>query len=800
MKYKDQGEDKIFIDSGSNIWLGLKSGGLHRFNPENKKFESFDPGNDIPANIDNFKITSIIEDAKGNLWIGTYLRSVVYFDVKNHDFIYLKSIRIFNDTIFAITDICLQNDTLWIGTFDIGLVCYDLETKQSRIYNAGHSIHDLLYRNVKTLFVDRTNNLWIGSNGKGINILNHYQKPFYYLNDSEENPINISFSSIRSIYQDEDKNVWIGGYMGFEKLNLLNATTELIKNTIIYSICPDPRNKNILWLGTEGGGIYSYNKVSNDFERFVFDEYIESNINVGCNVYGLHVYDIEFKNDSLLFAGTNLGLVKINTITNSFHIFGFESNYTNSLPVGKIISIDFDSNGKLMISSGTQGIFEYNEKDNIFVRPFSGKGNFPNTYVFCIHESKNGIFWLGTDWSLCCMDTKKETYTYFTKDDGLPNNVVYAVLEDDYDNLWLSTNQGISKYNLTENKFNNFDDKDGLPGNEFNSKAFFQSDDYFYFGGVDGLVIFNPDEIFINSIPPKLAITQLKKYSNKGIDKSFAIKDDKIIIEPHENIVEIGFSTFDFIDPLSCRYMYRIQGYSDNWIELGNMHNIFLNDLNPGNYNLEIRASNSDGIWTNSPKQIELQVIPKFIETIYFKLIIFLVSLLIVIAVYFERMSIVKRQKKDLEIRIHKKTKELLKANKELNISNSTKDRFLSIIAHDLKNPFNSLLGFSEILQEEWFSMEDSKRLELVSILHKTLQETYQLLINLLDWSRLQRNKLKWQPEMVDLHEIVQNTYAQTNPLAVHKEISIIVLVNPNTQVYVDKEMISTILRNLISN
>ena len=183
----------------------------------------------------------------------------------------------------------------------------------------------------------------------------------------------------------------------------------------------------------------------------------------------------------------------------------------------------------------------------------------------------------------------------------------------------------------------------------------------------------------------------------------------------------------------------------------------------------------------------------------FFYGLLILVALILAL-LYFHQFSKNRKQKAKLEASIREKTQELEQANEELKLSNSTKDKFFSIIAHDLKSPFNSLLGFSEILQEDWFGLDESRRFELVSIMHKTLGETYQLLINLLDWSRLQRHKMICEPDKVDLYDLVESIKSQFAAMALQKDISIISSISPNTVVLADKEMVSAILRNLLSN
>jgi len=148
-----------------------------------------------------------------------------------------------------------------------------------------------------------------------------------------------------------------------------------------------------------------------------------------------------------------------------------------------------------------------------------------------------------------------------------------------------------------------------------------------------------------------------------------------------------------------------------------------------------------------------------------------------------------------------KKAEQTLKeSEKKLRETNRAKDKFFSIIAHDLKSPFNSLLGFSQILNENFEQYDANKQKEFIEIIYKTLVNTYKLLENLLLWSRSQINSIDFKPEKVNLYLLSNETCQLLKQTADNKSIELINRIEKNIHIEVDKSMFLVIIRNLLSN
>ena len=145
-------------------------------------------------------------------------------------------------------------------------------------------------------------------------------------------------------------------------------------------------------------------------------------------------------------------------------------------------------------------------------------------------------------------------------------------------------------------------------------------------------------------------------------------------------------------------------------------------------------------------------------------------------------------------------TKFLSEQNAKLQEANTTKEKFLSIIGHDLKNPFNSVLGLSNLVIDQWKSLDDEERFQITNEINSSSQSLYELLDNLLIWSRSQTSSTKQIPELFDLNESINQIYEIFRNQATYKNINVRLNFSGEKKVFADPNMIATVIRNLLSN
>lgn len=154
-------------------------------------------------------------------------------------------------------------------------------------------------------------------------------------------------------------------------------------------------------------------------------------------------------------------------------------------------------------------------------------------------------------------------------------------------------------------------------------------------------------------------------------------------------------------------------------------------------------------------------------------------------------VDVTERKKNELKIE---------EQNKKLKELNATKDKFVSIIAHDLKNPFNSLLGFSELLMSDLNENNNERTQEFASIINSTAQNTYTLLENLLEWAATQQNKINFQPKLLALNALTDECLVMVSGSAKRKQIEVENLITNDFAVFADAQMLKTVIRNLLTN
>jgi signal transduction histidine kinase len=154
----------------------------------------------------------------------------------------------------------------------------------------------------------------------------------------------------------------------------------------------------------------------------------------------------------------------------------------------------------------------------------------------------------------------------------------------------------------------------------------------------------------------------------------------------------------------------------------------------------------------------------------------------------------------ETHMEIQRKNHKIKKQNVELQELNASKDKFFSIIAHDVKNPFQGILGLSKLLEENLSMFSEEETVEIATQIHNSTSSLYKLLENLLEWSRVQLGKIPFEPNVMPINSIAQGNFELLSTNAEAKSITFQNNVPEGTQAYADYNMVTTIVRNLISN
>ena len=805
----------MIIDRVGDFFVSIENVGFLHWSGNDNQFNLYCPNGTDAAPVGSV-LFSMCEDKNGLIWIGDRdAKGISIFNKETKKFTFCPAEELNPYSIETNKINCIyedKNGSIWIGTI-IGLEKFSPgKSKFTRYYSNPIHPYTLSLNNTLCFTESKTGDIWIGTDGGGLNKFNRETKKFvHYLHDPS-NPNSISSNSIISICEDHEGTLWMGTF---------NGGLAKMKNNKFSAYYPNDNNP-----------------------------YSISNINIW--------YVLEDSKENLWVATLNSGLHLFDRATNRFYNYTNESEDSTSLCSNSIIELYENSKQQLYITTYAGiSIIELGDYDfsnlppNLKFRNLQHNDNrnsISSNEVYCVKEDNKGNMWFGTiATGIDKYDCTTGKFTNYSTKDGLPGNSVSSILTDSLNNLWLATDNGLVKFNPQTEEIVAFDQKDGLQNRSLKSWALKTKDGEMFFGGPNGFNSFYPEKIKYheNLHKPPVVITQLKIFNqpvaineliNNRVILSNAISEtQELILTYKENYFTLEFIALDYTAPEKNKYAYKMEGFDKDWVHCGNRREANYTNLDPGNYTFKVIASNNDNVWNEDGTALKIVILPPWWKTWLFRSIIILALIVLLVSIFIIRVQQFKNQKILLEKLVAEKTSELqslnstllkqaaelnhtnilleerkeeiekqkeslIEMNQELNELNATKDKFFSIIAHDIKTPFNAIVGFSSLLNENFFEWTDEMKLKSIDRIYKSSKNLYQLLENLLQWSRSQRGKIEFQPESIQLSEVFKDITELMKGIAEAKNIELTVKLNQELTVYADRQMLNAILRNLVSN
>lgn len=447
-------------------------------------------------------------------------------------------------------------------------------------------------------------------------------------------------TSMRGITEDSAGNLWAGSYgytyKGTEYLlHKLYPKTGAVQHLNFRSEIPSSLGPPILYKTLFlGNRLYGATDGNNLLE--IDPKTLRYDIHAFPSITGNEFTFVYNLNDTTLWMGCLSGMAlfnikrKIPILCNNLagrYIKNTRVNYF--MPWGNGFTLASTSNGLYVLNDSAQIVGHYGDA--------ADKIPLPSARIFYTVWAQNRL-WAGSADGLICIDTAARKTTLFTTSEGLPDNNIYAALPDGRSNLWLSTNNGLSCFNMQTHKVRNYGLADGLPSMEFNNASFLKArDGMFYFGGINGVVAFDPEQIGDES--EKEDSVQLIAYSkyaaanNRSDTVMGNAVSEKIEFNAGDRFFQFAFMSPDYRNTEQNRFRYSLNGFGDsNWHLLESGNKLLFNSLPPGNYTLRVQVSTAGQDWSASEWQTEIVVKTPWYKTFWF----YLFSLLAVaLAVYF---------------------------------------------------------------------------------------------------------------------------------------------------------------------
>ncbi|TRX65932.1 two-component regulator propeller domain-containing protein [Carboxylicivirga sp. M1479] len=769
-------QQRLFINTKNGLWV-------HHLNKQYTKqlIETFNTTNSLSIN----KSKALQIDKDGNVWYATHGDGLFIFD---EDLQVLKCIHNPTDkesvsqNAFNCIYSDLESGNIWLGTYGAGINIYHPSAnKFTLIKNNPLSDNSLPSNFIWSILEARDSCLWIGTNDKGLSRYCPKANRFTNFSSQPKNTNSLGHNCVRELFEDSDGNIWIG---------------------------------------TDGGGLNRYNSSNGSFTKYLHDE------NDAHSITGNSVRVVFEDSQDQLWVGTSQGLNLFNRRQNTFMRYTHQPNNTNSLSNNFVYaSIIEDEKGNLWIGTYGGGLNCFNPTTNTF-KHYTTHGQpgscLSDDIVFSLYEDEQGFIWVGTNEGLNILNPTTGKIQVLGMQDGLPNEVIYSIMPDDAGFLWMSTNHGVCCLDPQTMKTRNYDVSDGLQSNEFNGGAFHKGySGRLYFGGVYGFNILMPTKIQENSFMGKPVITRLEVLGDEvqastidlGIGSRISEVDSQFVSSSnisYTNHIELNYSQrffaieysgLNYLYPDKTNYAFQLSPMDKRWNKAGQRNYVSFANVKPGNYTFRVVSTNGDGVWSKNEAQLHITIRTPFWQTTWFVLLEITVVLLLIVFVY--RFLLKVKMNKLLKNR----NEQILETNRQLHVSeenlrqmNVTKDKFFSIISHDLKNPFSSLLAISNMLDQNYEQADEEDKRQGVQRINNSVKHIYLLLENLLTWSRSQRGKINFEPKKFDLSTLIIENCNLYREAAEKKSINLINNTPDGAIAYGDRNMVSTIIRNLTGN
>jgi signal transduction histidine kinase len=282
---------------------------------------------------------------------------------------------------------------------------------------------------------------------------------------------------------------------------------------------------------------------------------------------------------------------------------------------------------------------------------------------------------------------------------------------------------------------------------------------------------------------------------------------DEIILSHRQNFLTFEFSAFNYVNSRKNQYKYMMEGVNTDWVDAGNQRFADYQGLSPGKYTFKVIGSNNDGIWNLEGDRLGVIIRPPWWASVpAYLLYIILIVLFIFGYIRFRTKRLI-RHSRELESQVVDRTRQISLQKEEIETQknileelNASKDKLFRIVAHDLKNPMTALLSITNSLNFSYHQLEERDKEESVKQANKAAEDLHRLLENLLQWTTSQTGKLKIEAINFDLSRLANENISLAETSAKRKKISVTSTVPEGCVVYADRNMISTVLRNLLSN
>jgi signal transduction histidine kinase/ligand-binding sensor domain-containing protein/CheY-like chemotaxis protein/HPt (histidine-containing phosphotransfer) domain-containing protein len=849
----------LLVDPHGQLWVGTSDAGVDILDPATGQFAHLRHDSRVAKSLLDDHIQRIEVDRTGTVWVST-LTGLDRWLPQQRGFAHLPHLAGDTSTLSGthITHVLQdRSGALWVTSIDGGLNLMDRSGHVQAIYRHDPKNPDSLASDdVRAILQDQSGDVWVGT-VQGLDLLDRSSNQFHHYSHDPKDAGSLPDSEILSLYEDQSGLVWIGTRAGGvsrwnpQSWELGGQRPAWLQENLAMAFADATDNR--VWIAVMGGGLMQFDPASGqvlDFDALIGranalgDKQVMSlredrhhALWIGTRRTGLHkfaagqltafpvkagdahglsapgIMSIFEARDGMIWLGTFGGGANVlDPATGLIRQLPFGDSRPGSISGANVSSIAQDAQGNLWLATDGEGL-DLVRPDGRVLRVFRHDPHDPTTLpadaVYAVTVDARGNIWVATDSGGLAQVVGSSAlpqaihFRTFPHEEALSNHTIYGMVDDAKGRLWLSGNAGLVRFDPDTGAVKTYHREDGLQGEEFNFGAYARlSNGRLCFGGPGGFNIFDPQHLTENRPPPHLALTRVEILGVPAATSRPYWLLQRLDLDHRANILSLDFGVLDFTSPKRNHIAYRMAGLTDKWIDLGAENRITLTNLDAGDHLLEVRAANSDSLWSDTPLQLHIHKDPAPWRSREAYAVYLLLALgLIAYRLHLQRAKFrrVVQERQHLETEVALRTRELLESNRQLEEASQAKTHFMDRMSHELRTPMNGVVGMTELLTRTELSAKQSR---LTHTIRSSAQTLLQIVNDLLDLSKIRAGKLQTENLPIDLLQVLEECTGLFAGAADSKGIELIVCPPAEAQPALlgDALRIRQILMNLVGN
>lgn len=743
----------LLFDRHGALWVGTRNAGLDllvrppadargRVDADACVFVHHRHDRRNPRSLSDDEVYAVEEDTDGSLWVATYGGGLNVQRPGTTGFRHLRfdpRRRGSLGTDLLTSVVIGPSGRLFVATDGAGVQMYDRATDRFTTL-AGHDpadVNSLSQNVVRSLYEDAHGQLWVGTTLGGVNLVEKARKAVEYYTHRVAEPTSLASPVVSGFLEDARGRLWVSTQGGW--LHRFDRTTASFvryrfpqreaPGAAILAMHEDARGD--LWVGTFRGGLGRF-----DPSRGAYVAVYRHRPGDPTSLSHDEVWGIAKSAEGGLWLATGDALdhfmPSLGRVTKRYANIGPEGRTG-----GRAVLSDRAGNvwlgtigGLHVLRRGASSLASYHHDP-------ADPHSLSDDDVRTLWEDRDGrTLWIGTaGGGLNRFDPATGVFTAFRQ---FPSNVVQSVEEDTDGRMWVSTNRGLSRFDPRTGRVDNIDLTDnGLLSKHFRRGSSLRTRaGQLLFGTSDGFHLFDPRALTRETHAPPVVVTSLRIFNQPVRLSPSPAAAGRVDLSYRDKVFSFDFAALDHTLPRRNQYAYRMEGLSDQWIQLGTKRDVTFTNLDPGRYVFNVRASNSDGIWSDTPvTTLTVVVQPPFWGTLWFRSAALCVIGLAVLGAHRARVrhltaDIAERKRAEAALLRAQELQDTLRRSQAM----SAMGTLVVDVAHEVRNPLFSISANLEVLDTEIRDQQPCG--ETLEIIHSEVLRLSKLMEDLLEYGR----------------------------------------------------------------